>query len=62
MRVTVIQSLSQLIETAPPSFSDIISGIPHSVPVFVLMPQQRALKQPNIETPMQVIQKQAEVS
>lgn len=61
MRMTVIQSLSQLIETTPPSFADIVSSIPNSVPVFILMPQQKALKQPLNETPAQVIQKLAEV-
>lgn len=62
MRVAVTQSLSQLIETTTSSFNEILFGIPHSVPIFILMPKQNSLSLPFTIMPVSVINKLAGVS
>jgi hypothetical protein len=61
MRDSVVESLSQLIETTAPPFIDILFGIPHSVPIFILMPKHSSLSLPFTIMPVSVIMKLAEV-
>ena len=61
MRMFVEKEVGDLVERTPPSFDEVLSGIKHSIPVFVLMPDHSSISTPLKISPVESIRRIAEV-
>ena len=61
MRMFVEKEVGDLVERTPPSFDEVLSGIKHSIPVFVLMPDHSSVSTPLKISPVESIRRIAEV-
>ena len=61
MRMFVEKEVGDLVERTPPSFDEVLSGIKHSIPVFVLMPDHSSVSMPLKISPVKSIRRIAEV-
>ena len=61
MRVFVENEVGDLVEKTLPSFDEILSGIKHSIPVFVVMPDHSSVNTSLKISPVESIRRMAEV-
>ena len=61
MRMFVESELGDLMETSLPHFDEILSGIKHSIPIFVVMPDHSSVNTPFKINPVESIRRMAEV-
>ena len=57
----VESEVGELIEKTLPPFDEILSGIKHSIPIFVVMPDHSSVNTPFKISPVESIRRMAEV-
>ena len=62
MRMLVEDEVGDLMERTLPEFDEVLSGIKHSIPVFVLMPDHTTVNTPFVISPVDSIRRMAEVT
>ena len=61
MRMFVENEVGDLIERTLPPFDEVLSGIKHSIPIFVVMPDHSSVNTPFKICPVESIRRMAEV-
>ena len=61
MRILVESEVGDLVEKSLPQFDELLSGIKHSIPIFVVMPDHTSMNTPFKISPVESIRRIAEV-
>lgn len=61
MSMLVESEVGDLMEKSLPEFDEVLSGIKHSIPIFVLMPDHSSVNTPFKISPVESIRRMAEV-